>query len=228
MKRFVIGDIHGAHRALLQCFERSGFDRETDLLVCLGDICDGWPDVYRVFEELLLIKNLILLLGNHDDWMYNWFLTGKAPEIWLMQGGENSVSAYGAGIPSAHVEMLKTARLYYLLDNYLFVHGGFLTHIPLADQGKNVFLWDRSLVRTALLKHRRGKTKKITDYDRIFVGHTPTINFGSDKPIEACELCLMDTGAGWPGGILTIMNIDTGETFCSDVVSDLYSGVGGR
>ncbi len=52
-RRFVIGDIHGAHRALLQCFERSGFDRQNDLLICLGDLCDGWPDVDKVFDELL-------------------------------------------------------------------------------------------------------------------------------------------------------------------------------
>ena len=39
MKTFVIGDIHGAYKALLQCFERSGFDYEKDHLIVLGDVC---------------------------------------------------------------------------------------------------------------------------------------------------------------------------------------------
>lgn len=30
MKTFVMGDIHGAYKALIQCIERSGFDKEKD------------------------------------------------------------------------------------------------------------------------------------------------------------------------------------------------------
>jgi len=40
-KTFVIGDIHGGYKALLQCFARSGFDYKKDKLICLGDITDG-------------------------------------------------------------------------------------------------------------------------------------------------------------------------------------------
>ncbi len=38
MKTFVVGDIHGAYRALLQCFEHSGFDRKKDRLIKNADI----------------------------------------------------------------------------------------------------------------------------------------------------------------------------------------------
>ncbi len=43
-RTFVIGDIHGAYRALRQCLDRADFDYESDHLICLGDVCDGWPD----------------------------------------------------------------------------------------------------------------------------------------------------------------------------------------
>jgi len=228
MNRFVIGDIHGAHRALLQCFERSGFDRETDLLICLGDLCDGWPDVYQVFDELLRIRNLVLLLGNHDQWLLDYFLTGFAPGIWLMQGGAGSVKAYHDGVPAPHVELLKNARLYYILDNKLFVHGGYMPDMPIELQDEDVFLWDRSLVKTALAGRNLDENSGITSYDMVYVGHTPTINFESNQPITACGICLMDTGAGWPGGMLTMLDIDSGEYFGSDVVSDLYHNVKGR
>jgi hypothetical protein len=33
---------------------------------------------------------------------------------------------------------------------------------------------------------------------------------------------MADTGAGWPGGVLTMINIDNGEYYSSDPVSRLY------
>ena len=34
----VMGDIHGAHKALVQCLKRSGFDNEKDTLIQLWEI----------------------------------------------------------------------------------------------------------------------------------------------------------------------------------------------
>lgn len=228
MNRFVIGDIHGAHRALLQCFKRSGFDREKDLLICLGDLCDGWPDVYQVFDELLQIRNMVLLLGNHDQWLLDYFLTGFAPGIWLIQGGAGTVKAYDKGVPAAHVELLKNARLYYVLDNNLFVHGGYIPDMPLEMQDEDVFLWDRSLVKNAMAYGNHGENTIITGFDMVYVGHTPTINFESSWPITTCGVCLMDTGAGWPGGVLTMMDTDSRKFYQSDAVDNLYAGFSGR
>lgn len=228
MRRFVIGDIHGAHRALLQCFERSGFDRKTDLLISLGDLCDGWPDVDKVFSELLGLKNLVLLMGNHDQWLLNWFLTGAAPDIWLVQGGDTTIGSFRAGVTSDQIQLLTDAVLYYKLDKSLFVHGGILPHLPLESQDEEVFLWDRTLVQSALYHRNQGREVTLTGYDKVFVGHTPTINFDSVKPIRACGVCLMDTGAGWPGGVLTMMDIDSGKSWQSDMVRDLYMDSRGR
>ena len=52
-KTFVIGDIHGAYRALLQCLEKSRFDYQQDTLICLGDVSDGWPETSQAVDELL-------------------------------------------------------------------------------------------------------------------------------------------------------------------------------
>ncbi len=41
MKKFVVGDIHGGAKAFKQVLEKSEFDYENDLLISLGDICDG-------------------------------------------------------------------------------------------------------------------------------------------------------------------------------------------
>ena len=94
MRRMVLGDVHGAHKAMLQCFERSHFDRENDLLICLGDVADSWPEVPECFNELEKIKNMVYVMGNHDEWLLEWFKYGRTPHIWTSQGGQATLNAY--------------------------------------------------------------------------------------------------------------------------------------
>lgn len=68
MKTYVIGDIHGAHNALMQCLGLAQFDYALDRLIVLGDVCDGYPDVRECIEELLKIKHCDFVIGNHDMW----------------------------------------------------------------------------------------------------------------------------------------------------------------
>ncbi len=227
-RRFVIGDIHGAYKALMQCFKKAGFNREHDMLICLGDICDGWPEVHKVFNELLKVKELIMLLGNHDDWTLDWFVYKKQPEIWLIQGGEATCKSYPKKIPEGHIRLLRDARLYYIMDNKLFVHGGIIPGIVMEKQHRDALIWDRSLVYTAIYNRNLNREMNITGFDEVFVGHTPTINYVHMMPIKACEVYMMDTGAGWPGGMLTLMDIDSKELFQSDVIGRLYPGEKGR
>jgi serine/threonine protein phosphatase 1 len=223
-KKFVMGDIHGAYRALRQCFERSGFDHDVDHLIFLGDVADGWPQTKESVEELLKIKNLTYVFGNHDFWTLEWMQTGYAEEIWLSQGGEATVKSYKSGIPKNHIALLDQSLPYFLEDNRLFVHAGFDPITPLEVQGFNTFLWDRNLARIALDFHMKNMEGRLTEYDEVFLGHTP-VPF--QKPIQAGGVWLMDTGAGW-SGVLSMMDLDTKEVFSSDPVPTLYPGISGR
>jgi Calcineurin-like phosphoesterase/Polyketide cyclase / dehydrase and lipid transport len=86
MKTFVLGDIHGVSRALDQCMDRSVFDFENDCLIQLGDVVDGYADVYECVETLLRVKHLIALKGNHDDWFLEFIRTGYHPTGWNFGG----------------------------------------------------------------------------------------------------------------------------------------------
>ncbi|MBN2272731.1 MAG: metallophosphoesterase [Bacteroidales bacterium] len=228
-KRYVIGDIHGAYKALLECFEMTSFDMDNDMLVCLGDVCDGWPEVNKVFDKLLEIKNLIYIIGNHDKWALDWFLSHNAPSIWTMQGGRATIESYQGGkVPESHTRLLSQAHLYYHLEDMVFVHGGFDPGLPLEQQDEQVFLWDRDLVYAALQQHDENTQHNITGFSHVYVGHTPTINLGTTQPVKACEVIMMDTGAGWPGGVLTMMDIDTHEIVQSSHVNNLYPNDKGR
>lgn len=222
-RTFVIGDIHGAYRALRQCLERSGFE-EDDHLICLGDVSDGWPETKECVDHLLQIKNVTYILGNHDLWAFEWMMSGRADAIWRNQGGEATIKSYSDGVPPAHVSFFQKALPYFLHDNRLFVHAGIDPRESLDEQGLDTFLWDRSLVHQALELYAKKAKKKLTAFDEVYVGHTPIL---LKHPIEAGGIWLMDTGAGW-SGVLSIMNVDTKEAFVSDPVPDLYPGVTGR
>ena len=91
MRIFVIGDIHGQCKALLACLQACGFEYDNDRLIALGDVCDRGPQVKESIDELLKIKRLVYILGNHDAWALDWAVYGRMPETWLGQGGEATI-----------------------------------------------------------------------------------------------------------------------------------------
>jgi serine/threonine protein phosphatase 1 len=226
-RTFVIGDIHGAFTALMQCLAKADFDYNRDTLIALGDVCDGWPETAQCIDELLKIKRLIYILGNHDLWTIEWARKGIAPEIWLEQGGSATVASYPQGMPTAHQKLLATAYQYYILGKSIFVHAGILPDMELEYQGQDIFLWDRSLCRLALKLKKEGMERPLGSFQEIFLGHTPTSRMGELRPIKCCNVWMMDTGAAWEG-CLTIMDINTKQYFQSDPVWKLYPGIKGR
>ena len=227
MRRFVIGDIHGASKALTQCLERSQFDFNLDQLIMLGDVCDGYPETNQSIETLLKIKNLTFLLGNHDWWTLQWAKGEELDDSWLQYGGKNTIKSYPDSMPKEHIALLENANYYFVLDNKLFVHAGINPQLPIEDQDEQVLLWDRHFIQEAIGQHSRNKNHKLTSYDEVFVGHTPTHRIGHFKPVKFCEVWMMDTGAGW-GEHLSMMNIDTKEIYQSDRVESLYPVGSGR
>lgn len=238
-RRFVIGDIHGAHKALLQCFERSKIDPEKDLLISLGDVADGWTEVPQCFDELLKVNNLVYVMGNHDEWLRYWFKFGQTPHIWTSQGGQNTLDAYIKLLDSgdtkrqvAHENLLDKAVFYYEMDNMLFVHGGYNWHYPIEQSLPYTIMWDRHMWSTALywqMQHDKGMAlDTVPGYNEVFIGHTTTSRFDPElKPVHLSNVWNLDQGAGWEGK-LTIMDIDTKEYWQSDIVADLYPEIKGR
>ncbi len=239
MRRFAIGDIHGAYRALEQCIKKSGIDKDNDLLISLGDVADSYPEVPECFNKLLEFKNLIYIMGNHDYWMLHFIANPHRPEcdIWTSQGGWATVNAYidREEELKEHLALLRKAKSYHLTeDNKLFTHGGYVYQCKdvLKDTTADEFMWDRGLLTDALSGTDK-ETLKLNLFDEAYVGHTQThamkgsIVIPSNEPIHIHNLWDIDTGAGW-NGVLTIMDIDTKEIFQSGNVRELYPNERGR
>ena len=167
-------------------------------------------------------------------WFLNHIKSGWAEEIWLQQGGANTLKSYGAKvtlgdyvsdksivntrdlrIPVTHQDFLNRGVYWYELDNMIFVHAGFNPKIPkMSSQSKHDLIWDRNLIEYA-------KKHKVQNWKKVFVGHTTTQSQGQNPGIKDCmapiwynNLCMMDCGAGW-NGKLAIMDIDTNKYWVS-------------
>lgn len=242
-KTFVMGDIHGNYRGLLQCLERSGFDKENDILIQLGDIADGWPEVPECVDELLTIKHLIPIRGNHDVWCYDWFNKGEKPILWTEQGGKATIEAY---IRTGQLKSpLHAAFWNNQLDWYedeerrLFIHAGYAyreTYFPeSAELDVNAGSiakechWDRTLLEGAASASKGGKDNDAvfnatSMFKEVYIGHTATRD---SLPLQLCNVHDIDTGSGWYGK-LTIMDINTKEYWQSDFATLLYPEHKGR
>lgn len=228
MRTFVIGDIHGAHKALLQCLEEANFDPAGDELICLGDVCDGWPETRECIDTLLSLDHLVMILGNHDQMTLDWALEGSLEPVWITQGGRQTIDSYEGGpMPPAHLDLLKNAHLYYIRENKLFVHAGILPGKPLEEQGPEIFLWNRDLFYQALEQKQHDQIRSLTSFDEVYIGHTPIHKYGWLAPVKSGDVWLMDTGAAWEG-TLSMMDIHSGEVIISDPVHTFYPPGSGR
>lgn len=246
-RTFVMGDIHGSFAALQECLQLSGFNYEMDTLIQLGDIVDGKDEVFECVEELLKIKNLITIKGNHDVWFMEFLATGRHPRQWR-HGAVGTIVSYlrnveptgvyfpkGEGfdttlaphhVPVHHHQFFQEQRLYYI-DNEkrLFVHAGFDTASYFYGQQEEHYYFDRSLWLAAMNGiDPKGYVPCLNSqwsFSEIFIGHTQTINWDSDQPMSAFNITNMDTGAGGKGR-LSIMDVDSKEYWQSTPIPELY------
>lgn len=230
MRTFVMGDVHGGYKSLIQCLERSNFDYERDHLIQLGDLVDsGRPDWILVMRELKKISRLTLIRGNHDQWIVDYLQTKIPSMVWLENGGVTTYNVYLDGIQSGLITEREVVEFFdrqipYFVDNSnrLFVHGGFSDPRGVQyDRPLNLY-WDRSLFDHSM-NGRSDESHLRSLYSEIFIGHTSTNSrpYITDQPINVFNIWNVDTGGGGYGR-LTIMDVDTKEFWQSDKMLELY------
>lgn len=209
MKRYVCADIHGKIDPLLEVLEKANFDYENDILINIGDTCDGGDYTYEVVEELLKIKNLINIVGNHCVWCRDWINDNKKPDNWIYQGGANTIDSYRkhGGVPKSHKDFFNNALDFFIINNFLFVHGGFDISLGFKNTSFDTKIWDRELILHC--KNNYKKEKVIEEFDKVFVGHTQT---KSKKPEIYSNLICCDSGCGW-NGRASLINIDNPQEY---------------
>jgi len=202
------------------------------------------PETFECVEELLKIKNLIAIRGNHDDCWYQSIRTGNQ-NLLFNKGGKETLESYikncyvereyvmkmsgystdyeFTDMPISHYTFWKNQLPYYIdKDNNLFVHGGFNRHHLIEETEKygNIsdLWWDRDLLHAARsyssMKNNEYPFKNKNNFKEIFVGHTPVQYFNESTPQKYANVWDLDTGCG-KGYHLTIMDLETKEYWSS-------------
>lgn len=66
MRYLFVSDVHGEYDKMIASLNAAKFNRNTDTLVCLGDMFDRGAQSREVLEFILNLPNCIIVWGNHD------------------------------------------------------------------------------------------------------------------------------------------------------------------
>ncbi|OGP88634.1 MAG: metallophosphatase [Deltaproteobacteria bacterium RBG_19FT_COMBO_43_11] len=202
---FAIGDIHGCLEKLEDLIEVITANPKKDKLIFIGDYIDRGSFSREVVEHVIGLKNkfknVICLLGNHEQMFLN-YLEGVDEEMYLYNGGKPTLSGYGIKssdppderkkkMPKTHLFFYRSLLPYYQTKDYLFIHAGLIPAVPLKKQTTYDLLW----IRHEFID---------SDYDfgkRVIFGHTPL-----SRPLVMENKIGIDTGAVY-GGKLTCVEL---------------------
>lgn len=148
-----MSDIHGFRDSFIKMVERINL-RAEDTLYILGDVIDRGPEPIALLQLVMREKNMLFLLGNHEDMLLN-YLTDGSLERWMRNGGGVTLKQWEEQSLPTRLEMadfLLSCPLYRKVDHYLLVHSGLI--VPkemreddvdsiLAVQEKNHLVWSR-------------------------------------------------------------------------------------
>ena len=243
MRRLITGDIHSSYTKLRKALDRAGFRKDEDVLYSTGDLADRGSEVCETFDYLLSLPRFYPVLGNHDLWLYEYLKLGIRDDSfrnWVKyNGGSITVLALSDRDYSYKLRirtMLSKARLAIAEDDFIIVHGGIpaelidtpiekLTEITADDliltsqfSPHRKVTWDRGYLMSAAKYEKTATVTQemlppIRDDRKLFVGHTPTD--GKVFASKYYRLTDMDTGSAKSDGLISVMDIDTGEVWQS-------------
>lgn len=238
---YVVGDLHGHRRQLLDELERLGFDPTRDRLFCTGDLIDRGPDSFGTLK-LIMEPWFYFVQGNHEEEL-PLFLECQygAPgdEEAARETGQDWVYRLSkedrAYLRLVLLQKIHDAPLVLRVEGesgFWMVHadrgvfGSYGYPLPLVDDARLPFitddnqlealLWSRRLLRQ-IPRHEltdRGAYLAVPGMDwENGVGLTFVGHSYVPKPVLYRSHFFLDTGAGTaPSGRLTVLRADRTNT----------------
>lgn len=206
-KDYVVGDIHGSFRQLMQILYKMDFDFKKDRLFSVGDLCDRGVDSIEVLKWMKY-KWFIPVIGNHETLVmgYDQKLIGfdvllKVGAQWwfdVEEEQQKQIIEYFTALPIA----IEVETNYGKIG---IVHATCPTiswndfKIGLATEDGYKY------ARKAIWTYAKEENKrKIEDIDYLIVGHTTQTEY-----IQWENVLLIDTGATFSEGYFTILELET-------------------
>lgn len=180
---FVVGDIHGCYSLLMSKLEEVGFNKNTDMLIAVGDLVDRGKENEKCIG-LLNEKWFTSVKGNHEDFCYKGMMDDSVRFYhrmknnggdWFYSLPDDLMTAIGKKLNDLPVLL----ELKYKGKKYGFVHAD----VPVEDwellkemvmNNDDQIGIERSIVDACLWSRRIVEMEhvNIAQVDRVFLGHT--------------------------------------------------------
>ena len=207
-----IGDIHGQWDRFMSLYAQIDFHPERDLLVFLGDYIDrGRKSLYVLdwMYEHRNEKNIIMLRGNHEQMMINYYESDGTRDIWLWNGGDvtrRALMKQNDEVQKKCLDFVIILPLQFQISvggkHFFFCYAGINPDKPLDEQDEDTLLWIRE-----------GYYEFYTGKDIIVSGHTPVdyVVPGVTRPIFRRNMILLDTGSYLIKGHISCVDVISGK-----------------
>ena len=151
---WVVGDIHGMHRAVARLVDAVRQADPAATLIFAGDYVNRGPDTRQVIDLLLTLPNAIFLRGNHDDvfdlvvndhsyaprpigddrgWAFQWFMNYGLDSTFHSYGADWTWLRETAGDPTDQ-------RLTQLTNLIPPAHRAFIRNLPAVFEAESFFV----------------------------------------------------------------------------------------
>lgn len=189
MSTYVFSDLHGQYNLWKQI---KNYIKSDDLVFCLGDCIDRGPDGLKILYEIFEMPNIILLRGNHEDFIVSvgskiinnsdllyWEISNI--HLWEENGGKSTIAAFQKLETQEQIILINKIKNLPTHAEYQNINGDviYLCHagrqpdtkeiqdMKIGDVPINNYIWDRCHIMDT---HWRGK-----DNEYCIHGHTPII-----------------------------------------------------
>lgn len=208
---FVVGDIHGEFSRLRESLDALGFEPETDRLFSVGDLVDRGPESDYALDWLEQ-PWFYAVLGNHEEMALNAWEDEEALQWWTDSNGGDWWLGLTAKEQERFIQAFRRLPLAIDIETQRgrvgIVHADvpsvldwthFLDDLRQGDERlRQHVLWARSRA----MGRRKNAREAIDGVERVFCGHTPL-----RRPTRLGNVYLLDTGACYPGGSLTVTGL---------------------
>ena len=216
---YVLSDIHGNERRFRSILKQIDL-RPEDTLYVLGDVIDRHPGGLRILRQLMSMKNVRMLLGNHEYMML------RAQAHWYRNGGEVTHRHWKRlrkSIRAEFIEYLQSLPLNIDIQvggtDYRLVHAA--PEALWAENNDPLYLTQTHFAVWRRLKEWEFPVPGPT----LIFGHTPTRHYRDIAPMEVWHgpnAIGIDCGSGYPEtgqdceyGRLACIRLEDGKAFYS-------------
>ena len=80
---YSVSDIHGHYNEFIKSLNKIDLSDKQSRLILLGDYIDNGSQSFQVISKIIELekiypKQIITLLGNHEEWFYDWLILNKS------------------------------------------------------------------------------------------------------------------------------------------------------